>query len=1143
MTPTIQPAQTVSKATSPLRALIRRGAYAEAVAFGQALPHDLQRQPAVALLIIRACMHQGDMQQAEASFAHIDRQQATPGEALILALEAASLQVFHHANFTAALTAIQHAFDLAPIATLSPAEQAEAERVAIRIRLTAATYYELNAAEKDAALARLPHLAATLTAAGWLDEALAAHLTRAEQLSTPADRLPALATVANIATAAQRPAVAAEALVNRANLLITTGASAAAVEAELARAATLYAQADHIYGQHEVARTRARLAIERDHAALTAWEEILAIYEALGYQRGVISVLLDLSQVTHHRGAIAAAIGYRQNLVERAAAVGMGLLRDSEQTALVDLLMRNHNFGAAIESCQAALATKPPAFMAAGFEQLLATAYGFVQDYPAALHHLRQAIATYERLGVTDSTSDASLLLANYLDAHRQDAAWTEAETLLQSWQVCDEARGALSALLSKVEMRAQLCINRYLYSPTARGHQPLLHEADTLLRDALPLTTHLQGMERVRRAGALHQLRAQVHSLQDDILAVIDAWRTALHTYETGGLAMEAANCHYILGALYLNRANQELQPNFGEAETHFLTALDYYTAAYMRGQAADTRFMLARLYTNASVRVGGALHEQLLTAALAHLADAEADYDAIRREYAVGAVLTAQRGKQTLVEKSRRIYTLALELVTLHHRDEEAAWRWTQRAKARALTDALGAGAVTPARILAALADQPTALALVETERTLVAALEQAAPDAVPAQRAALAAHYQQMQQDPRLADYLELRHGLPPEPADLAALVTGPTGAVEPCVFIDWITVEDRLFFLALRPGATPYVERLALPVSHIQRFVADNLNERSFRLTLRDHPALLRELDSLLTPIALVAKPGDLLVLAPSGPLHALPLHALELDGAPLIAHHPIVYTPSLSVLRHCVARAGSTHTIRRVALFGDPSDDTANAVALVNHLTTYFRAEHLPTTTFLGAQVTRTAFTEASPHQDLLYFHGHAVHDATEPLASHLKLADGPFAAHEVFGLRDLTAELVLLTACQSAASVIATGDEPLGLIPAFLYAGARSVLASQWRVQRTAAAALIEHFLSALFGLPLADRLVGAPLSTGAPIPADEQPSPAASAAAHLPFRQNKAKALQQAILALRRDSRFAAPYYWAPFVLYGDWR
>lgn len=73
----------------------------------------------------------------------------------------------------------------------------------------------------------------------------------------------------------------------------------------------------------------------------------------------------------------------------------------------------------------------------------------------------------------------------------------------------------------------------------------------------------------------------------------------------------METANCYHILGALYLNRANEELQSNFGEAETHFLTALDYYTAAYMRGQAADTRFMLARLYTNSSLCVGGALHE----------------------------------------------------------------------------------------------------------------------------------------------------------------------------------------------------------------------------------------------------------------------------------------------------------------------------------------------------------------------------------------------------------------------------------------------------------------------------------------------------------------------------------------------------
>ncbi|HLM67703.1 MAG TPA: CHAT domain-containing protein, partial [Longimicrobium sp.] len=81
------------------------------------------------------------------------------------------------------------------------------------------------------------------------------------------------------------------------------------------------------------------------------------------------------------------------------------------------------------------------------------------------------------------------------------------------------------------------------------------------------------------------------------------------------------------------------------------------------------------------------------------------------------------------------------------------------------------------------------------------------------------------------------------------------------------------------------------------------------------------------------------------------------------------------------------------------------------------------------------------------------------------------------------------------------------GDEPLGLFPAFLIAGAQSVLATLWRVSGPSAALAMRHFYDAL------DACAG-----------------------------DRARALRQAMLAVRATPGLEAPYHWAPFVLHGSW-
>jgi CHAT domain-containing protein len=102
----------------------------------------------------------------------------------------------------------------------------------------------------------------------------------------------------------------------------------------------------------------------------------------------------------------------------------------------------------------------------------------------------------------------------------------------------------------------------------------------------------------------------------------------------------------------------------------------------------------------------------------------------------------------------------------------------------------------------------------------------------------------------------------------------------------------------------------------------------------------------------------------------------------------------------------------------------------------------------------------------------------------------------------------LNADVVVLSGCQTALGKNVRGEGPIGLARAFMYAGVPRVVASLWPVDDLATAELMKRFYRGM----LVNRL-----------------APAA--------------ALRRAQQELAADRSWASPYFWAPFVLQGDWR
>ena len=136
-------------------------------------------------------------------------------------------------------------------------------------------------------------------------------------------------------------------------------------------------------------------------------------------------------------------------------------------------------------------------------------------------------------------------------------------------------------------------------------------------------------------------------------------------------------------------------------------------------------------------------------------------------------------------------------------------------------------------------------------------------------------------------------------------------------------------------------------------------------------------------------------------------------------------------------------------------------------------------------------------------------------DAMRPQFSGLVLSlvgnksgdDGFLRMGEVFNLR-LGAPLVMLSACESGLGKVKRGEGVIGLSRAFMYAGASTVGVTLWSVADKPTAELMTDFYQRLLG-----------------------PNPSAS------------EAIREAQLAMISGKKYSAPFYWAPFVLVGEWK
>jgi CHAT domain-containing protein len=312
------------------------------------------------------------------------------------------------------------------------------------------------------------------------------------------------------------------------------------------------------------------------------------------------------------------------------------------------------------------------------------------------------------------------------------------------------------------------------------------------------------------------------------------------------------------------------------------------------------------------------------------------------------------------------------------------------------------------------------------------------------------------------------------------------------------------------------------------------------------------------DMILQPAVSQLK-GKRLLFVGDGVLQYVPFASLPVPTAgpassyrPLILDHEIINLPSASVMAALREEtAGRSRASKTLAVLADPvfqNDDPrignaeSGKISADASTEAYRSAKESGLDSFVRLRFTReeaneitrlvssdkrlealdfaasraNATSAALGQYQIVHFATHGLINNRHPELSGIVLSlvdekgqaqNGFLRLYEIYNLK-LGADLVVLSACQTAVGQEVRGEGLLGLTRGFMYAGAPRVVATLWQVDDRATSELMKRFYQKMLGEGL-----------------------------------RPAAALKAAQVSMQSDKRWSSPHFWAAFTLHGDWK
>ena len=355
------------------------------------------------------------------------------------------------------------------------------------------------------------------------------------------------------------------------------------------------------------------------------------------------------------------------------------------------------------------------------------------------------------------------------------------------------------------------------------------------------------------------------------------------------------------------------------------------------------------------------------------------------------------------------------------------------------------------------------------------------------------------------------------------------------------LDFIVTDDDVQLFVLTKDASARVALNTYTIEIQRKPLAAQVEQFRRRLANRDFDfqKLSRELyDLLLKPAQKQLQNKTSLIISPDNVLWELPFQILQpQENHYLIEDAAISYAPSLSVLRETqlLRKTRQTPASASLLALGNPTLGK-QSMELVKFALMDEELRPLPeagkqveslerlygkafSKVLTGPAAREGVVKDESNRYRIIHLATHGIFNNANPMYSHVMLSqtpgkndeDGLLEAWEMMNLK-LKADLVVLSACETARGRVSNGEGVIGLTWALFVAGCPTTIVSQWKVESSSTSDLMVEFHKR-YKTRFDNR----------------QPA------------MTTAEALRQASLKLMKTKEYRHPFFWGGFVVIGD--
>jgi len=810
----------------------------------------------------------------------------------------------------------------------------------------------------------------------------------------------------------------------------------------------------------------ARNALGDYQASISAFQKSAEIYERIGDKNGMASAYSGLNIIYQYVGDFERADDYGERGLKLARENGERLAIATSLSNLATLAKSRGDLRAALQSYEEALRLfeqENDLQHAGAVLNNIGNVYLAQNDYDSAEDYYRRGLAVREKIGDQDGIARSSLRLGNLKVLQRDFPA-------------------------------ALNFINRSVALREGEAKDPASHaEAVGALGDIYFKTNNLP------KAGEFYERSLKIFQAVGEregvTVILVSLARFHLASGEREKAASEANGAIEIATQLNLREPLWEAQTIAGEIA---LAAKDKIRARQNFEQAVKT------------------IEESRLL------------------------VAGGERERQQFFESKLKPYHSIIELLIGEKRFEEA-FAYAERAKARVLLDVLQTGRAQLTKAMTA-PEQAQETKLRNAIFTVNAQLQTEAAKEKPD-----AARLVELQKElgktrSALDSFTTLLYAAHPE----LRLQRGETNVVSlselnkllpdsGAALLEYVVTENRTFaFVLTKDKIKPNLQVFPIEIRREDLTkTIENFREKLAGRDLRFSEDAKKLYNSLLAPVAQPIKNRTRLIVSPDSALWELPFQALvDSQNKYLVETATLSYAPSLSVLAEIKSGQVKKTNDSTLLAFGNPAykasvfppnNKTERPVLMGNNFADLPEAEKQVqalsalygakrSLTLTGAKATEAEFKKSAANYKILHLATHGVLDNASPLYSYVLLAsgekdaeDGRLEARELMRM-NLSANLVVLSACETGRGRVGAGEGLVGLAWAFFVAGSPATVASQWKVESASTTDLMLGFHRGL-----QDKSF------------------------------SKAEALRQSSLRLLKNEKYAHPFYWAGFVIIGD--